>query len=58
METKRNPWRPFYAVAVLWLACGLLVPLYEPLHYVLVAAASAVVFLIASACAAPVPPGS
>lgn len=49
METKRKPVAPFYAVAVLWLACGLLVPLYEPLHYVLVAAASAVVFLIASA---------
>lgn len=49
METKRKPVAPFYAVAVLWLACGLLVPLYEPLHYVLAAAASAVVFLIASA---------
>lgn len=49
METKRKPVAPFYAVAVLWLACGLLVPLYEPLHYALAAAASVVVFLIAGA---------
>ena len=49
METKRKPVAPFYAVAVLWLACGLLVPLYEPMHYALAAAASVVVFLIAGA---------
>ena len=49
METKRKPVAPFYAVAALWLACGLLVPLYEPLHYALAAAASVVVFLIAGA---------
>ena len=49
METKRRPVAPFYAVAVLWLAWGLLVPLYEPLHYVLAAAASVAVFLIAGA---------
>ena len=49
METKRRPVAPFYAVAVLWLACGLLVPLYEPLHYILAAAASIVVFGIAGA---------
>ena len=49
METKRKPVAPFYAVAVLWLACGLLVPLYEPLHYALVAVVSVAVFGIASA---------
>lgn len=48
MESKRKPVAPFYAVAVLWLACGVLMPLYEPLHYVLVAAASVAVFVIAS----------
>ena len=49
METKRKPVAPFYAVAVLWLAWGLLVPLYEPLHYALAAAASGAVFLIVGA---------
>ena len=50
METnRRKPVAPFYAVAALWLACGLLVPLYESLHYALVAAASIAVFLIAGA---------
>ena len=49
MESKRKPVAPFYAVAVLWLAWGLLVPLYEPLHYALAAAASAAVFLVVGA---------
>ncbi len=49
METRRRPVAPFYAVAVLWLACGLVVPLYEPVHYILAAAASAAVFVIVSA---------
>ena len=49
METKRKPVAPFYAVAVLWLACGVLVPLYEPMHYALAAAASVAVFVIAGA---------
>ena len=45
METsKRKPVAPFYAVAVLWLAYGLLFPLYAPVHYILLAAASGVVF--------------
>ena len=45
METKtRKSVAPFYAVAVLWLVCGLLLPLYAPLHYILLAAVSAVVF--------------
>ena len=50
METStRKPVAPFYAVAVLWVAYGLLVPLYAPLHYVLLAAASAVVFFAVNA---------
>ena len=46
METSaRKPVAPLYAVAVLWLACGLLVPFYKPIHYVLTAVISVVVFL-------------
>ena len=49
METSvRKPVAPFYAVAVVWLVCGLLLPLYAPLHYVLVAAASVGVFALTS----------
>ena len=49
MATKRKSVTPFYAVAAVWLACGLLVPLYAPIHYLLVAAASGVVFLLVGA---------
>ena len=50
METStRKPVAPFYAVAVLWVAYGLLFPLYAPLHYVLLAAASAAVFFAVNA---------
>lgn len=49
MATKRKSVAPFYAVAAVWLACGLLVPLYEPMHYLLAAAASGVVFLLVGA---------
>lgn len=49
MATKRKSVAPFYAVAAVWLACGLLVPLYEPMHYVLVTAASGVAFLLVGA---------
>ena len=50
METSvRKPVVPFYAVAVLWLACGLLVPFYKPIHYVLAAVISVVVFLAVNA---------
>ena len=46
METNiRKPVAPFYAVAVVWLACGLLVPFYRPVHYTMAAAVSAIVFL-------------
>ena len=45
METNvRKPVAPFYAVAALWLACGLLVPFYRPLHYGLAAVVSVIVF--------------
>lgn len=50
METHvRKPVAPFYAVAVLWLLYALFFPLYAPLHYVLLAAVSAAVFLAANA---------
>lgn len=50
METSpRNCVAPFYAVAVLWLAAGALVPLYEPMHYGLLAAVSLLVFFSANA---------
>ena len=50
METsKRKSTAPFYAVAVLWLACGLLLPLYAPMHIALLAAVSAAVFFIVNA---------
>lgn len=50
METsKRKPVAPFYAVAVLWLAYGLLFPLYAPVHYILLAAVSGVVFFAVNA---------
>ena len=50
METSvRKPVAPFYAVAVVWLVCGLLLPLYTPLHYVLAAAASVGVFALTNA---------
>ncbi len=44
-----KPVAPFYAVAALWLAAGLVLPLYQPLHYLLLAAASAAVFFGVSA---------
>ena len=50
METKkRKSTAPFYAAAVVWLAYALLFPLYEPLHYALVAGASVLAFAAASA---------
>ena len=45
--TTRKPVAPFYAVAVLWLAYALLFPLYEPMHFALLGAASAAVFAAA-----------
>jgi len=47
--TARKSVAPFYAVAVLWLSCGAALPLYEPLHYGLLAAVSAGVFFGVSA---------
>lgn len=50
METNtRKPVAPFYAVAVLWLLYALLFPLYAPTHYILLAAASAAVFVLVNA---------
>ena len=45
METKqRKPVAPYYAVAVLWVVCGLILPPYTLMHLVLLAAVSLVVF--------------
>ena len=45
METKqRKPVAPFYAVAVLWVICGLRLPLYAPMHLAVLTAVSAAVF--------------
>ena len=45
METKqRKPVAPFYAVAVLWVVCGLCLPLYAPMHLAVLTAVSAAVF--------------
>ncbi len=43
-KTQRKPVAPFYAVAALWVACGLFLPLYAPMHFILLAAVSAAVF--------------
>ena len=45
--TVRKPVAPFYAAAVVWVAYALIFPLYKGVHFVLVAAASALVFAIA-----------
>ena len=45
METKpRKPVAPYYAVAVLWVVCGLILPPYTLVHLALLAAVSVVVF--------------
>ena len=43
--TARKPVAPFYAAAVVWLAYALFFPLYRPVHFLIVIAASAAVFL-------------
>lgn len=49
MESRtRKSVAPFYAVAVIWLVYALLFPLYKPLHYGILIAASAVVFVFIS----------
>ncbi len=40
---------PIYAVAVLWVVWGLLFPLYKPLHFVLAAVVSVIVFCVGKA---------
>ena len=50
MTTKiRKPVAPFYAVAAVWLACGLMVSFYQPVHYGLAAVVSVVVFFAVNA---------
>lgn len=44
-KTTRKPVAPFYAVAAVWLVYALLFPLHEPMHYALLTAVSAAVFL-------------
>jgi len=49
MESRiRKSVAPFYAVSVIWLVYSLLFPLYKPLHYGILIAASAVVFVVIS----------
>lgn len=48
-STTRKPVAPFYAVAALWLAYALVLPLYEPLHFALLGAASVAVFAVTAA---------
>ena len=43
--TARKPVAPFYAAAVDWLVYALFFPLYRPVHFLIVIAASAAVFL-------------
>ena len=47
--TIRKPVAPFYAVAVLWLVCGLLVPFYKPIHYGMATVLSVIVFFAVQA---------
>lgn len=49
---KRKSVAPFYAVAVLWVSCGLVAPLYELTHYAVLAAISAAVFFAVNAICA------
>ena len=48
-KIEKKPVAPIYAVAVLWVVWGLLLPLHSSLHYILAAAASVVVFCAAKA---------
>ena len=45
----KKPVAPIYAVAALWVVWGLLFPLHRPLHFVLAAIVSVVVFCIGKA---------
>lgn len=49
MDTvKRRAVAPFYAVGVLWICWGVLLPLYQPAHIAAAAAVSAAVFFLVS----------
>lgn len=41
---ERKPVAPFYAVAVLWVLSGLLLPLYSRAHYICLAVVSLIIF--------------
>jgi hypothetical protein len=47
--TVRKPVAPFYAVAAVWIACGLMIPFYRPMHYFLAAVISVTVYLVVNA---------
>ena len=47
--TARKSVAPFYAVAVLWLAYGLVLPLYRPVHFVILILTSAAVMAVVNA---------
>ena len=42
----KKPVAPIYAVAVLWVVWGLLFPLHRPIHFILAAVASVIVFCV------------
>ncbi len=44
--TTHKPVAPYYAVAITWLVYACFFPLYAPMHYVLMAVASGVVFFV------------
>lgn len=45
-KVVKKPVAPIYAVAVLWIVWGLVFPLHKPLHFVLAAIASVIVFCV------------
>ena len=56
MKTKRGTVVPYYAVGVLWLLAGAMIPLYSLPHYVVLLAVSAVVFFAVRRIAASADP--
>lgn len=47
--TARKPVAPFYAVAVLWLVYAILLPLYRPMHFIILGLASVVTLVAVNA---------
>ena len=56
MKTKRGTVVPYYAVGVLWLLAGAMIPLYSLPHYVVLLAVSAAVFFAVRRIAASADP--